>query len=422
MKSALIPISAMLVASTVNAQSFELDWDSTLSLSSAQHRHSDLLGEPQRQNTDTVDVVIDVQFEGYGVTALVAAKGSQVYSSDPTQSYKGELIVQELFWQGGTELFSLPVDVTLGKVRLDWGVGYGYRPLDLFKPYRRNPVGIQVEEGTGTAMASYFDLAGEWSVFYTDSSWTKQQGSELEQASEQQGVGLRRYVLSGDNEWQALAYYDDVRHGVLAGSVVTVFDDAWSMHGSAVYQNRYLGYQQGGFISPVTLAKQSDGYQALLGLNWANATGHNVIVEYWFDSRSWSESDWKQAYQRVDTLNATNALAPLASSYAQGLSQVNLVQHNLMFHWTMNATAWSQWPLTQQQLWLDNLTPTFDLLYSPQDQGVIATQWLEYQVYDSGTASLSAELAARFMTGSRDSLYANLPDKRMIFLNLKGKF
>ncbi|MCG9726699.1 hypothetical protein [Vibrio brasiliensis] len=422
MKSALIPISAMLVASTVNAQSFELDWDSTLSLSSAQHRHSDLLGEPQRQSTDTVDAVIDVQFEGYGVTALVAAKGSQVYSSDPTQSYKGELIVQELFWQGGTELFSLPVDVTLGKVRLDWGVGYGYRPLDLFKPYRRNPVGIQVEEGTGTAMASYFDLAGEWSVFYTDSSWTKQQGSELEQASEQQGVGLRRYVLSGDNEWQALAYYDDVRHGVLAGSVVTVFDDAWSMHGSAVYQNRYLGYKQGGFISPVTLAKQSDGYQALLGLNWANATGHNVIVEYWFDSRSWSESDWKQAYQRVDTLNATNALAPLASSYAQGLSQVNLVQHNLMFHWTMNATAWSQWPLTQQQLWLDNLTPTFDLLYSPQDQGVIATQWLEYQVYDSGTASLSAELAARFMTGSRDSLYANLPDKRMIFLNLKGKF
>jgi hypothetical protein len=422
MKSALIPISAMLVASTVNAQSFELDWDSTLSLSSAQHRHSDLLGEPQRQSTDTVDAVIDVQFEGYGVTALVAAKGSQVYSSDPTQSYKGELIVQELFWQGGTELFSLPVDVTLGKVRLDWGVGYGYRPLDLFKPYRRNPVGIQVEEGTGTAMASYFDLAGEWSVFYTDSSWTKQQGSELEQASEQQGVGLRRYVLSGDNEWQALAYYDDVRHGVLAGSVVTVFDDAWSMHGSAVYQNRYLGYQQGGFISPVTLAKQSDGYQALLGLNWANATGHNVIVEYWFDSRSWSESDWKQAYQRVDTLNATNALAPLASSYAQGLSQVNLVQHNLMFHWTMNATAWSQWSLTQQQLWLDNLTPTFDLLYSPQDQGVIATQWLEYQVYDSGTASLSAELAARFMTGSRDSLYANLPDKRMIFLNLKGKF
>lgn len=422
MKSALIPISAMLVASTVNAQSFELDWDSTLSLSSAQHRHSDLLGEPQRQSTDTVDAVIDVQFEGYGVTALVAAKGSQVYSSDPTQSYKGELIVQELFWQGGTELFSLPVDVTLGKVRLDWGVGYGYRPLDLFKPYRRNPVGIQVEEGTGTAMASYFDLAGEWSVFYTDSSWTKQQGSELEQASEQQGVGLRRYVLSGDNEWQALAYYDDVRHGVLAGSVVTVFDDAWSMHGSAVYQNRYLGYQQGGFISPVTLAKQSDGYQALLGLNWANATGHNVIVEYWFDSRSWSESDWKQAYQRVDTLNATNALAPLASSYAQGLSQVNLVQHNLMFHWTMNATAWSQWPLTQQQLWLDNLTPTFDLLYSPQDQGVIATQWLEYQVYDSGAASLSAELAARFMTGSRDSLYANLPDKRMIFLNLKGKF
>lgn len=419
MNNSLAPLALLLVASMANSQPVELDWDITLSANTSQHRDSKLLGNPDSKSTETLDAVIDVQFEAFGLTGLLAAKGSQIYSSDDSQSYKGELIAQELFWQGGLDIFSLPVDLTLGKARLDWGVGYGYRPLDLFKPYRRNPVGIQVEEGTGTAMASYFDLAGEWSVFYTDSSWTKQQGSELEQASEQQGFGVRRYALTGDNEWQILAYYDDVRHGVVGGSLVTVFDEAWSLHSSVVYQNKYLGYRQSDINLPVTLDKQENGYQALLGVNWANVTGHNIIVEYWFDSRSWNNSDWQQAYHRVATLSDVR-LRPIASSYAQGLSHVNLVQHNLLFHWSMNSTAWSQW--AQHQLWLDKLTPTFDLLYSPQDRGVIATQWLEYQVYDSGSVSLFAELAARFMTGSQDSLYANLSDKRMIFLNLKGKF
>lgn len=422
MKTSVVAIALIVVASSANSQPFEFDWDMTLSGSSAQHRHSKLLGSPDSASTEGIDAVVDVQFEGYGVTGLLAAKGSQIYSSDATQSYQGELIAQELFWQGSMELFSQPVDLTIGKVRLDWGVGYGYRPIDLFKPYRRNPVGIQVEEGTGTAMASYFDSAGEWSLYYTDSSWTKQQSSDLEQASEQQGVGIRRYVLSGDTEWQMLAYYDDIRHGLLGGSLVTVVDEAWSLHGSAVYQNHYLGYRQNEHNSPVTLEEYNDGYQALLGLNWANATGHNVIVEYWFDSRSWSNSEWQEAYRRVELLNSDAMLAPLTSSYAQGLNHANLVQHNLMIHWSMNSTAWSHWPWTRQLLWLDKLTPTFDLLYSPQDQGVIATQWIEYQMYDSGSASLFAEIAARFMTGNQDSLYANLPDKRMIFLNLRGKF
>lgn len=422
MKLPSIAIVLLMMTTSTEGQSFELEWDSTVSASSTQHRHSDLLGMPESGSSQTVDAVIDVQFEGYGVTGLVAAKGSQIYSSSSHHSYQAELIAQELFWQGSTDFVSLPLDVTVGKVRLDWGVGYGYRPLDLFKPYRRNPVGIQVEEGTGSVVASYYDFSGEWSLFYTDSSWTKQQGTQLEQASEQQGFGIRRYALHGDSEWQLLAYYDDIRHGLIGGSLVTVFDQAWSLHGSAVYQNHYLGYRHNAPNSPVTLNQQDDGYQALLGLNWANVTGHNVIVEYWFDSRSWSDSEWQQAYQRVDYLSKDAALAELAPSYAQGLYQVNLVEHNVMLHWTMNASAWSHWPWTQQVLWLEDLTPTFDVLYSPQDQGVIATQWLKYQVYDSGAASLSAELAARFMTGSRASLYANLSDKRMIFLNLRGKF
>ncbi|KLN63411.1 hypothetical protein [Vibrio sp. VPAP30] len=422
MKLCFALISSMVLATSVIADEIRFDWDYTLSANTAEHRDSALLGSPDEKSTQIVDALLDLQLEGYGFTGLIAAKANQIYSSDSSQSYDGELIIQELFWQGGVDLFNTPIDLTLGKVRLDWGVGYGYRPLDVFKPYRRNPVGIQVEEGTGVAMASYFDMSGEWSLVYSDSSWTQQKGSELEDASEQQGLGFRRYALWGNSEWQMLAYYDDVRQGLLGGSFVTVLNDAWSVHSSVLYQRKYHSYAQGESNIPVNLVEEKDGFQALVGLNWANAVGNNIILEYWYDSRSWSKGEWNNAYDRVASLSNHNELKPLASSYAQGLNNANLVQHNVMFHWSLDSTSWSQWVWTNEILWLDNLTPTFDLLYSPQDQGMIATQWLNYRVYDSGSASFSVELAARFMTGDSESLYANLSDKRMIFLNLRGKF
>ncbi|USD44121.1 hypothetical protein J4N42_16265 [Vibrio sp. SCSIO 43135] len=414
----------LLVTQNAVASELSFDWDWMVSSGIAAHRSSVWFEEPQQNQTNSVDVLLDVQVGWQGWTGLFAAKGTDVYSSDAARSFDGELIVQELFWQGSPAWFDNAVDLTVGKVRLDWGVGYGYRPLDIFKPYRRNPVGIQVEEGAGTLMTSYFDEYGEWSLVYTDSSWNSQQGSELEERSEQQGIGIRRYLLAGDTEWQGLAYYDDVRDGVLGGSVVTVLSHAWEIHASMLWQNKYLSYEQGYDFEPVELSDErlDHGYQALVGLNWADTIGQNIIVEYWYDSRSWDKSDWSNAYQRALNLSSYPTSSELALSYAQGLNHANLVAHNIMMHWSLDSSSWSHWEWSKEWLWLGNLEPTFDFLYSPQDGGLIATQWLNYTAYDSGQSSFNVELAARFMTGSKDSVYANLSDKHMILLNLKGKF
>ncbi|MCK6263993.1 hypothetical protein KP803_12000 [Vibrio sp. ZSDE26] len=414
--------SISMISSTVMASEVSLDWDWTLSASNTAHRDSVFLGQVEEKHTESLDGLFDVQVSWKELTALLAVKGTSIWSSDESQSFDADGFVQELFWQTSIDIGDLPIDLTLGKVRIDWGVGYGYRPLDVFKPYRRNPIGIQVEEGAGTAMASYFDMNGEWTLLYTDSSWTQQEGSELEEQSKQQGFGLRRYALVGDSEWQGLAYYDDVRHGLMGGSFVTVINHAWEFHASALYQRKYLAYEQGEPLTAVHLDTQQHGYQSLLGVNWANSSGHNVIMEYWFDSRSWSHNEWQQAFERGLSLSSSPQTQLLASSYAQGFSHANLVQHNVMVHWSLNSSSWSHWQWSRDWLWLDNFEPTFDVMLSPQDGGVIATQWLNYQLYDTGLASLNAELAARYLGGSSDSVYANLPDKHMILLNLKGKF
>ncbi|MGF1697060.1 hypothetical protein L4D20_17665 [Vibrio kyushuensis] len=417
-----VSVVGLVLAFSAVGSELNLDWDWELSTSSTAHRDTTLTGKAMPTKTESLDALLDVQASWKELTGLFALKGTSIWNSDDQQTFDADGIVQELFWQTSIDVGALPIDLTFGKVRLDWGVGYGYRPLDVFKPYRRNPIGIQVEEGAGTAMASYFDIDGEWSLVYSDSSWTQQEGSELEEQSEQQGFGMRRYALFGDSEWQGIGYYDDVRQGLIGGSFVTVVSHSWEFHASALYQRKYLAYEQGSALTAVNLDTQRHGYQSLVGVNWANSSGHNVIMEYWYDSRSWSHSDWQQAFDRGLYLSSAVQTESLAYSYAQGFNHANLVQHNIMLHWSLNSSSWSHWEWSKDWLWLNNFEPTFDVMLSPEDSGFIATQWFNYQVLDTGATSFNVELAARFLGGSSDSVYANLPDKHMILLNLKGKF
>ncbi|WP_041393896.1 hypothetical protein [Photobacterium profundum] len=445
--------------SAASNSNLSLHWDWMISAESVQSRNSPFI-PPQPDSRQTIDGLLEVEVGYKQWLGLISLKTTDLYSEtqgDASSSHpntyqatnqntlssndpSAEFIIRELYWQGGFSLANETlgeqyIDVTLGKIRLDWGVGYGYRPLDIIKPYRRNPVEIVAEEGAGVVTLSVFDATGEWTLLYTDSSWTSQSLNDLERQSQQQGVGVRHYGMQGEQEYQWLAYYDDVRHGLIGGSVVSVLDLAWEFHGSATYQHQSLGYElPSSNQQPVVLSEQGNAFQTLLGLTWANEVGNSIILEYWYDSRAWSSSQWQQAIDTATSLNkiatpstnstqaGTSQNTALSTSYAQGFQLSNIVQHNVMLHWSLNSTAWAQWDWSREINWIQHVTPTFDLLYSPQDNGIIATQWLNYEWIDTGSASLDLELAARFLTGKSNSAYANLPDKHMILLNLKGRF
>ncbi|MGO2159352.1 MAG: hypothetical protein ACTH4J_02670 [Vibrio toranzoniae] len=416
--STLLALSC--VSKTVQADELSLAWDWQLSAEAIESRESPFTSLAS-DNRQSLNGLLDLEVGYSNWLGLFAVKANDMLSNDPqgqAANFESEFIVRELFWQGGVEVSNSVIgdhylDVTLGKVRLDWGVGYGYRPLDIIKPYRQNPVGIVAEEGAGVASASLFDMTGEWTLLYSDSSWTSQDVNEFEKQNQQQGFGLRRYNLVGDHEYQWIAYYDDVRHGLLGASLVSVLNLAWEFHGSMVYQRQSLGYSQpDSMIKPVYLEEQGEAYQALAGLTWANDTGHNVVLEYWFDSRAWSDSEWESAIESAEPLSVNPMTASLSGSYAQGYQHANLVRHNIMFHWSLDSTYG----------WFEDITPTFDVMLSPQDGGFIATQWINYQALDNGDSSLNLELAARFLAGKSDSAYANLPDSHMIILNIKGRF
>jgi hypothetical protein len=179
-----------------------------------------------------------------------------------------------------------------------------------------------------------------------------------------------------------------------------------------------MGYVISETYEPVELQEQKHALQGLIGTTWAGVSGQSVVAEYWYDGRSWSGTDWKKADKRVKSLAADPGFNTLRYSYAQGFSHTNLMQHNLMLHWTLDASSgWGQ-----GSGWPDTLTPTLDLLYSPVDNGIIATQWLNYLLSDTGQSKTEMEVALRYFGGDAGSLYASLPDDFIVLFNVKGKF
>ena len=414
-----------LIALPSQARQWQFNWDWAVSGQDNTLQASDFI-QPAKESYSHLDSLLDVQV-GYGQwSGLFALYSQGLYQSHPQgwfDEVDNQWIVRELAWQGDMNIGAQIFDLSLGKIRLDYGVSYGYRPLDMFKPYRQNPIGLSVEEGATVATVSQFDGHGEWSLLYTNSHWSDSNVDSFDKANQQQGIGLRRYGLVNQYEYQIIAYYDDVRRGAIGGSWVSVLGYAWELHTEALWQHKSVGYDQPSSpFQSVEITKKSAAWQALAGFTYTSMTGHSLIGEYWYDSRAWSKSEWQHAQTRAAKLHANPKTAPIARSYAQGLNNYNLTQHSIMLHWSWDTGAWLQWQSNNDWRWLSDFTPKLDLLIAPQDGGVIATQWLTYQWLDTGDASVDLEFTARFLTGKSDSAYAQINDRRTLLFTIKGKF
>ncbi|CCO46586.1 conserved hypothetical protein [Vibrio nigripulchritudo SOn1] len=423
MKIAKPLILSVLVSPVALSSELSSNWDWMISADTTQHQATNGVLASDEESIQSVDALLEVELGYQSLNASLALLGNDIYHSESSVNPESDLIIRELFWQGSVDIASTTLDATVGKIRQDYGVGYGYRPLDVFNPYRRNPVGIQVEEGVGVVSLSHFGAEGEWTAIATTSSLTQQEATEIQKAAEQHGVGVRYYVLRDDSEFQVIGYFDDVRKGLVGASWVTVFGSEWEWHSSAVIQRKHLAYHQPSqILAPVVLETQRAAQQVMTGITWSSFSGHSVIAEYWYDSRAWGKEEWEDAQVSATSLRETYGQDSLANSYGLGLTNANLTKHNVMFHWTLDTQNWQGQHWTAAPGWFEKLTPTVDLMIAPEDGGVISTPKLSFEWYDDGASRFETELAARFYNGKDKSLYKNLKTNSMILLNFKGRF
>ena len=127
-----------------------LAWDWQVSAETVQSRETPWLSEPE-YHRQSVNALLDLEVNYAQWLGLFSIKGDDLYHEQSRQEIPDshsdtQLIVRELFWQHSVSLSNSLfgeqyIDVTLGKMRLDWGVGYGYRPIGCDKALPTKPSG-----------------------------------------------------------------------------------------------------------------------------------------------------------------------------------------------------------------------------------------------------------------------------------------
>jgi hypothetical protein len=179
-------------------------------------------------------LLLDVEYQQDG--ARMHLVGRQQWqeqrgeAGQPVKQNADQLILAELYLD--TSLAG--VELTFGKKRLNWGVGYAQQPLNIITTEARMATGVVVEEGAWLLSAERYTDNGVWTLLAA-SSKTQQPGV----ADQPNSVGLRYYQLAAGWDLQALAFTDDINHLRVGGSAVGVLGAQTTVHVTGLWQQRY---------------------------------------------------------------------------------------------------------------------------------------------------------------------------------------
>lgn len=294
---------------------------------------------------------------------------------------------------------------TLGKKVMSWGVGFGFRPLDVIQREDRRNLNPPPLTGVPLAAWEHFSADEAFTLAWTNPGYRHEATDFRDQA-----LAARYYRLIDGNDIHAVARISG-RHALEAGAGIThTSGEEWAFHAAALYQRRHARIlstlaENGGVLAtanPMQEVTRRNGLKAVLGSQWTGTSGFGVLIEAWYDAEAYSRDEWR----RLDALTARqrslNGLAPASAINgnvawsSRAFERPNLLRENLQLRLSHDDERWK---------------PVLELLVTPRDGGRVITTSLEYQ---SDRQRLSFGL--RFLGGAADSAYAQAPFKRMAYV------
>lgn len=313
-------------------------------------------------------------------------------------------VVNQLYYDGdlgGGHAF------TLGRKTLSWGVGFGFRPLDVVQ--RENRRGLNPAPLVGVPLAA-------WERYTADEVWTLVAANPLMERG--RNVDARAPALA--LRWYRLAANGDDLHAVArlsarqrleAGAGMTrVVGDSLTLHAAALYQRRVATAHHAlvgdaatlATADPMTEEFRTGGLSAVAGAQWTGESGLGVLIEAWRDAAAWRRDEWRQLAALTARQRALAGFAPqsaidgnLAWS-AQAFNRPNLLRDNLLLRLSYD----------EDQRWKASL----ELLTTPADGGRVLTAGVTWL---GDRHSLAA--GVRQLGGAADSAYAQAPIRRLAY-------
>ena len=333
------------------------------------------------------------------------AQGTLRIQAQQGQTPERHGIVNQFYYDGEIDAGN---GWTAGRKVMTWGVGFGFRPLDVVqREDRRNPnpaplVGVPL-------------LA--WEPFSADEAltlaWTRPGGGNGTADGEDAALAAHWYRLTpGGTDLHAVARISR-RNALEAGAGFSrTVGEEWSFHAAALNQARYaktlnlLAENGGGLLSaapPLQATPRRNALKAVAGVQWTESSGIGVLVEGWYDGEAYSREEWQRLNGLTAAQRALTGLAPQAAidgnvgwSSQAAFGRPNLLRENLLARLSYDA----------EQRW----TYALEWLATPRDGGRAVTMNMTYQ---GNRQRLSG--GVRFLGGAGDSALAQAPFKRIVW-------
>lgn len=288
-----------------------------------------------------------------------------------------------------------------GKKVVSWDVGYAFRPNDLVQQEVRRTLVPETLTGRPLLMAEHFDADTAWSLV-----WVNPLDPRANTGAQEAALAARVYWRTGAVDWHGFGRQGEHTGASVGAAASWVASDALELHASL------RGYQHAdSSLSSVTGAGLTSnnpwratltdaGQQVLIGGTWTNESQVSLLVEAWHDDTALSDAQWSAWTARNQALPAWLTRGVPASAVAGNLA------------WQGNAFSVGN-SLRQDNLYArlswqyERWQPAFDVLYTPADQGSIATASL---VWSGEHVKLEAGLRAH--GGPDGAVVRQLPVQR----------
>lgn len=321
---------------------------------------------------------------GLNAQGILRGEAARGQSSDLTG------ILNQFYYDGG---LSGGNGYTLGKKVLSWGVGFGFRPLDVIQRENRRELAPPPLEGV-PVLAWRHDTADRslsmvWSNPGTGSAGQDDNGRN----NGGQAVSALGYALAGDHDLYAVLSLSRLRHVEAGVGWARTLGDEWAFHASALYQAH----------TPRGTAMAAAGTgpvaKALAGAQWTGESGFGVLLEVWYDGEAPTKSDWRRLNALAAAPMPPPAVAAIQQGYAEITASPDVLRGNVLLRLSYRSDPWDT---------------SLECLATPADGGTATTFRTAWQ-----GDRLRLSFGARLLGGAAGSVYADSPQRRMGFVEAR---
>ena len=335
-------------------------------------------------------------------------------------------VLNELFYEGQLDSLSY----TIGKKITTWGVGHGYRPLDVVQREDRQRLYPTPLEGIWQASVGYYGAEDAINLVYANPG----RGPKHD-VSEDESIGLNYFRSMGPADMHGVlrwSHRNQMQGGVGTAYVLT---DAFEWHGEWLYQQRWsqpvpalpdlpddFTHFDPDDLRPrdfYDLERHRGAQKAVLGGSWAWNSGWSLLGEAWYDGTAFTKQQWRKlvamgevgqyAFDLVGGLLPQRTLVGdtnlvRGGGLGQDIEQQNVLRTNyLLVLSQMKDGRWLNWVAAVQG--------------TPEDGGLFGTLSLTHK---EGAHTFG--VTWRQFGGPKQSSYGALPMKGVVLLSWAASF